>query len=154
MKEIPDGLEQMDAEELRVLVIKGIADGNDPAARSQFLHATDSLQRAQNIYMERRRLYQPVIVRWPFAAVPEEYRWDIGGGNTRARGKLGDEVGDPGEITAKLMLLRKYADKDREMILMRRPASNVTDFWCIHTCQWRPAHDWEAPRESVSLLGC
>ena len=154
MKEIPDGLEQMDAEELRMLVIKGIADGNEPTARSQFLHATDSLQRAQAIYMERRHLYQPVIVRWPFAAVPEEYRWDIGGGSMKARGRLQDEKDDPGDITGKLMRLRKYVDKDREMILMRRPASNVTDFWCIHTCQWRPAHEWEAPQESVSLLGC
>ena len=154
LKEIPDGLGQMEAEELRVLVIKGIADGNDPTARSQFLHATDSLQRAQNIYMERRRLYQPVIVRWPFAAVPEEYRWDIGGGSLKARGKLQDEDGDPGDIYGKLQRLRAYVDKDREIILMRRPASHVTEFWCIYKQVWRPACEWEAPRESVSLAGC
>ena len=144
----------MDAGQLRLLVINGIADGNDPAARSQFLHATDSLKRAQAICMERRHLYQPVIVRWPLAAAPGEFRWDIGGGDQSARGKLQEELEDPGDITSKLMRLRKYVDKDREMILMRRPASNVTDFWCIHTCQWRPAHEWEAPRQSVSFLGC
>ena len=87
MKGFPEDLEERDAEQLRLLVIKGIADGNDPAARSLFLHATDSLQRSQKIYMERRQLCRPVIVRWPFAAVPEEYRWDIGGGNMKARGK-------------------------------------------------------------------
>ena len=154
MKEPPEGLEQMDAREFRLLVIKGIADGEDPAARSQFLHATDNLQRAQRIYMERRQLYQPVIVRWPFAAFPEEYRWDIGGGNMKARGKLQDEDGDPGGIYGKLQRLRAYVDKGREIILMRRPASHVTKFWCIYTCAWRPACEWEAPREFVSLLGC
>ena len=71
LKEVPEGLEQMDAEQLRLLVIQGIADGNDPAARSQFLHATDSLRCAQKIYMERKTLYQPVIVRWPLAAAPQ-----------------------------------------------------------------------------------
>ena len=103
MKEIPEGLEQMGAEALRLLVIKGIADGNDPAARSQFLHAIDNLQRAQRIYMDRRQFYRPVIVRWPFAAVPEEYRWDIGGGNMKARGKMQEQDGDPGDIFAKLV---------------------------------------------------
>ena len=85
LKEIPDGLEQMDAEELRVLVIKGIADGNDLAARSQFLHATDCLGEATKIFAERTHIYQPVIVRWPIAAVHDDFRWDIGGGNGTAR---------------------------------------------------------------------
>ena len=104
--------------------------------------------------MERRQLYQPVIVRWPFAAVPEEYRWDIGGGSMKARGKLQDEKDDPGDITGKLMRLRKYVDKDWEMILMRRPASHVTEFRCIYRKVWRPACEWEAPRESVRSAGC
>ena len=36
LKNIEEGLEQMDAMQIRLLIIKGITDGNTPAARSQF----------------------------------------------------------------------------------------------------------------------
>jgi len=102
LREIREGLEEMEEKQLRLLIILGMADGNDPAARSQLLHATDSLRSAKQRYAERSHIYQPVIVRWPSEAIHVDLRWVIGGGNNSARRQLDDESGDPDDITAKL----------------------------------------------------
>ena len=81
LREIREGLEEMDEKQLRLLIIQGMADGNDPAARSQLLHATDGFGEATKIFAERTHIYQLVIVRWLTAAVHEHFRWDIGGGS-------------------------------------------------------------------------
>ena len=56
-KKTQEGRQNIDPNQLRVLIIKGIADGSCPAARSHFLHATDSLKVAKTICMERRGIY-------------------------------------------------------------------------------------------------
>ena len=128
-REIREGLEEMEEKQLRLLIILGMADGNDPAARSQLLHATDSLRSAKQRYAERSHIYQPVIVRWPSEGAHVDFRWDIGGGNTSARRKLDDESDDPDDITAKLGWLRDYADRGRDVVLLRRPASDAQEWW-------------------------
>jgi len=153
LREIREGLEEMDEKQLRLLIIQGMADGNAPAARSQFLHATDCLGEATKIFAERTHIYQPVIVRWPSAAVHEDFRWDIGGGNRTARSKLDDESGDPDDITAKLGWLRDYADKRKEVVLLRRPASDDQEWWRIYELRWRPAAEWKAPRLFLCVGG-
>ena len=65
LREIREGLEEMEENQLRLLIILGMSDGNDPAARSQLLHATASRRSAKRRNAERRDINQPVIVRWP-----------------------------------------------------------------------------------------
>ena len=113
----------------------------------------DCLGDDKKMFAERTHTYQLVIGRWLTAAVHEDFRWDIGGGSRTARRKLDDESGDPGDITAKLGWLRDYANKGREVVILRRPASDDQEWSCIYEWRWRPAAEWKAPRLFFCFCG-
>ena len=77
---------------LRNMVIRGVARGNDSAARRQFLHATTNLKKAKDMFFERRRRYQPPLVRWRLDAIPPHLRLDLVAGTKHVRGSCSDKL--------------------------------------------------------------
>ena len=65
LRDVEAGIKEQNRDSLRNLVLQGVARGRgrDPAARSQFLHATTRLRKATCLFFGRRRLSQPCLVR-------------------------------------------------------------------------------------------
>ena len=66
---------------------------------------------------------------------------------------MDDESAVPGDITAKLGWLRDYTDREREVVLLRLPASDAQEWWCIYELRWRPAAELKAPRLFLCFCG-
>ncbi len=144
----PAKYESMTEDELRGPMIHAIAWGNDPARPSEFLHCTRSLARAKVVWSERRALYSTTVVRFPRDAVPEALVFDFSHPNRRREAVLGEKRGDTQWVEESLQRIRAYVSK--EVVLLRRPASERVEWWGIHSCSWRLAREWEAERSSAS----
>ena len=128
--------------QLRPVVIRSIAFGNDPAHRSPFLHTTTSIHVAKKIWSERRQLYQPMIVRWHWAILDRHQMLDFSQGTPERGAICADQVTDDRNMEEALNKVRAYATKDKEVVCLRRPASGNIMWWDIHRLKWRGASEW------------
>ena len=111
--------------ELRPKIIFAIERGNTQA--SPFLHVTSQVETCVGIWQERRYLYQPVMVRFPKNAVPDDATFSFEQGE-RGHPLLNDQTGDSLEIVDALMKCRAYVQKDKEAVLLKRPSYGVEWF--------------------------
>ena len=95
--------------------------------------------------MTRRALYQPVIVRFPGSAVLRAELLDFSQATTERYEMLEqDEQYDPPALQKALTRCRRFVTKDKELVFLRRPASEHVEWWDIRSCFWRPVSQWAA----------
>ena len=133
-------------DELRALLLDSCAYGNDPANPSCFLHATMRLGNAWRIRNERAHLYSNWLVRFPMEMDGVTV---IDLTSYSSAGKyLNDAKGDSAYLRQCLQVVRGYADKDQEAVLLQRPPLELIEWWSEADGRWRPAQDLlEAQRD-------
>ena len=113
-------LKSLPLDQLRVLLVQGVAEGNLRHRLSQFLHATTSWQTALNIASERASLYSGIIVRFDVSSISAECIIDL---STRAGQSywFAEHDSDSEAKIEQLRACRMFTLKDKEVALMQKP---------------------------------
>ena len=134
-------------EELRLLVLTSIANGNAAGKMSPFLHATTSIKTCTWIHRERQELYSNWLVRWPKAAVDYSNVIDFTNAGVRAR-FFAEQDTDSSLVRKYIDCAYAYTAKDDELLYLVRPPLDKVDWWDEEGKEWVSAlhaaksHEW------------
>ena len=132
----------------RDLLVSAVALGNNPEHTSPLLHTTANLNRAPFLLQERRRLYSNWLVRFP--KVIEGI--DIVDLST-LQGRqiyLQEKSSDSALLQSCVGIVRSYSEKDREVVVLRRPPLDSIEVWDQKVRAWIPALRCKAACAAIS----
>ena len=122
-------------QQLRSLLLPAIAFGNQPQHTSPFLHCTSRLSTCWKIFSERRALYSNWMIRITRPLLKGVGAIELGGDNGKKY--LQDFDGDTALLEHCCQLGRQYAMKDREVVLLAKPAPDAVEYWDEQERAWR-----------------
>ena len=127
-----------DFDQMRLLVLSSIANGNAPGQTSHFLHATASLKICTHIHRERQDLYSNWLVRWPASQVDCSNVLDFTKHGVRQ--KFFTEQDDDSKLIKQYCdLAFRYTSKDSEILYLARPPLEAIEWWDEEGNEWVPA---------------
>jgi hypothetical protein len=130
------------------LLVSAVALGNNPEHTSPFLHTTTSLGRATMLLQERRHLYSNWLVRFPMVIEGIDIV-DL----STVHGMqiyLQEKSSDSALLQSCVGIVRSYAEKDREVVVLRRPPLDRIDVWDQTERAWIPASRCRAAYAAIS----
>ena len=132
----------------RDLLVSSVALGNNPEHTSPFLHTTANLNKGPLWLQERRRLYSNWLIRFP--KVIEGI--DIVDLST-LQGRqiyLQEKSSDSALLQSCVCIVRNYAEKDREVVVLRRPPLDSIEVWDQKARAWIAALSCMAAFAAIS----
>lgn len=138
-------LPQLSHQEMRALLLPGVAMGNSKQHTSPFLHCTTDVLKARAIRMERAHLYSNWLVRWPKNCARHIDLSD----KQSQRAYLEEDTNDSAFLDQCLREVRSYSLKDKELVYLERPQEADVEWWNESTKSWRPVEEgrqWQAAR--------
>ena len=125
-----DRLASLCHQDLRREVLLAIATGNKTP--SPFLHVTTDLNVARRIMQERASLYNGMVVRFPTSAISAQHTICICSDKARKQ-FLNQNDGDSEEVISHLYMARKFTQKDKEVLLLKRPSQELIEVVDVYT---------------------
>jgi hypothetical protein len=141
----------LNRQQMRHMLVRSVARGNEYGFESPFVHVTASFDVARRILAERGHLYTGKIVQISLANFHPDHVINLSDARSQ-RPWLTDENEDDAEMEDYVARSRTYSAKDKELLLLALP--RLADIWLLDDAgaMIECAKDYCVTRKQIFIL--